>query len=114
VSTIGLNSDLGANVKLWRVTGVAANGVTLTPSNENLSSSITADATVIEDGAGTAISGLTNANLLDYVRIPVDGSREMLLNDRIRLSQNEAIAVEVNAVTSGAPLVFGRIDGYFE
>lgn len=114
LSTIGLNSDLGANVKLWRVTGTAANGVTLTPTNENLSSSITADAICIEDGAGTPISGLTNANLIDYVKIPVDGVREMLLDDRIRLSQNEAIAIEVDAVTSGTPLVFGRLAGYYE
>jgi len=114
VSTIGLNSDLGAQIKLWRVSGTAANGVTLTPTNENLSSSVTADATCLEDGAGTAISGLTNENLLDYALIPVDGVRELLADDRVRLSQNEAIAIEVDAVTSGTPLVFGRMAGFFE
>ena len=114
VSTVGLNSDLGAQIKLWRVTGDAGDGVALTPTNENLSSSHAADAICIEDGAGTAISGLSNANLIDYVLVSVDGSREMLLDDRVRLSQNEAIAIEVDAVTSGTPLVFGRLDGYFE
>ena len=64
--------------------------------------------------ARASISFISLDKLIDYVLIPVDGVREMFLDDRVRLSQNEAIAIEVDAVTSGTPLVFGRFFGYYE
>lgn len=114
LSHIGLNSDLGANVKLWRVSGTAGDGVAFTPAQANLSSSNTATAIALEDGGGTTISGLTPITLQDYVKIPIEGHAEMRTDDRVRLSQNEAIALEVDAVTSGAPHVFGTMFGFFE
>jgi len=114
LSHIGINSDLGGKIKLWRVSGTAGDGVTITPPNSNLSQSQTADATVLHDGGGTAISGLTQVSCLDYLLVGIDGHEEFRTDDRVRLSQNEAIALEVDAVTSGTPHVFGAVFGYFE
>ena len=48
------------------------------------------------------------------MKVGIDGHEELRLDDRVRLGQNDAIALEVDAVTSGTPLVFGVLFGYFE
>ena len=50
--------------KIHKVTGTAANGQAATPVNLNLGSSVTAEATVLEDGGATAISGITEAGVI--------------------------------------------------
>lgn len=114
VSSAGLNSDLGADCKLWFVTGTAANGTSITAVNTNKASAKDAELTVLDDGGGTAISGLTTAGCIDSVKIPIEGHEELRLDDRVRLGQNDAIAIEVDNVTSGTPNVFGVVFGYFE
>ena len=114
ISAVGVNSDLGANCKLWFVTGTAGDGVTCTPVNTNKSSAKDAELTCLHDGGGTTISGLSTAGVIDYVKVGVDGHEELRLDDRVRLGQNDAIALEVDAVTSGTPLVFGVMFGYFD
>lgn len=114
ISAMGLNSDLGADVKLFFVSGTAANGASVTPTNLNRDSSNDALADVLEDGGGTAISGLTNEAAIDYVKISEDGHEELRLDDRVRLGQNDAVAIQVVAVKSGTPQVFGVAFCYFE
>lgn len=114
LSGISVNSNLGANVKLWRVSGTAANGVVFTPVNLNLSASKTSDSIFIEDGGGTPISGLTQVGLIEYSKISIDGHEHLETDDRIRLSQNEAIALEMDAATSSTPHIFGTMNGFFE
>ena len=114
VSAIGLNSDLGAYCKLFHVTGTVAGGTAITPTNMNKDSNNDAAGTALEHANSTAISGLTTAGIIDYVNIPIQGHEELRLDDRVRLGQNDAIAIEVDAVTSGTPLVFGVMFGYFE
>lgn len=113
ISGVGLNSDLGANVKLWKVTGTAANGSAITAINM-ASSDNAAALNCIEDGGGTPISGITLGGALDYVKVPIEGHEELRLDDRVRLGQNQAIVLEVDAVTSGTPHVFGVLFGFFE
>lgn len=113
ISSIGINSDDVALVKLFFVTGTVANGVTFTPTNLNASSSNAADATVLEDGAGTAISSVTDGAEIDSIGLVANGHEELRLTDRIRLGQNDAIALKIIKGTT-TPDVTGVVFFYFE
>jgi len=113
ISSIGVNSDDIARFKLWFVSGTAANGTAFTPTNLNKTSANDAEATALTDGGGTAISGLTEDGLIDDLRVSANGHEEFRLSDRIRLGQNDAIAIEMDAGTS-TPDVNGVIFAYYE
>lgn len=114
LTDIDIHSDLGARLKLWFVTGTAGDGVAVVPTNLNRGSNNDADATALEDGAGTAISGLTGDAMIDFMSVPADGSETLLMHDRVRLGQGDAIAIEMDEATSGTPDVWGTMFGYFE
>jgi len=114
VSAGSISSDLGVTAKVWFVTGTVAGGTAVTPVNNNKSSANDAAATFLQHGNSTAISGLTEAGLLDYVICPIQGQTPFRLDDRIRLGQNDALVIEIDAVTSGTPLALGVLFGYFE
>ena len=114
VSAVGLNSTNIARLKLWFVTGTAANGVARTPRNMNAQSSNAAEVIALHDGGGTAISGLTvNGDELDDLRMPVNGHEEFRLADAIHMGQNDAIAVEMDTGTS-TPLIHGVVFFFME
>ncbi len=113
ISHIGINSDLGTNCKLWFTTGAAANGTTMTGTNTHGGVGVAA-ANGLQDGGGTPISGFTLDKIIDFVKVPIEGHEELRLDDRIRLSQNQGLTLEVDAVTSGTPQSFGVVFGYFE
>ncbi len=115
ISSIGINSDTAdVRIKLHFVTGTAADGVLVTPVNLNKASSNAADAIARDDGAGTTISGLTSAGVIDYLILNADGHEEMRLSDRVRLGQNDAIALELDEGGGGTADVFGVVFFYFE
>lgn len=102
VDSIGINSVEASRIKLWYVTGTAAAGTALTPTNMNKSSSNAADATVQEGAsAATGITGLTTDGLIDFAYITATGHEELRLKDRLRLGQNDAIALEYDEGTGG-------------
>jgi hypothetical protein len=114
VSGVEIHSDLGARLKVWFVTGTAANGVAVTPVNMNRSSNNDASASVLNDGGGTAISGLTQDGLIDFLGLgPTSGDR-LLIEDLVRLGQGDAIAIEMDEAVSGTPDIWGTLSGYFE
>lgn len=115
VSSIGVNATNIAKLKLWEVTGTAANGVARTPKNTNFTSPNDAAAnTALEDGGGTAISGLTTLGAeVDDIQLTQYGHDELRLSDRLRLGQNDAIALEMDTGTS-TPEIFGVIFFYYE
>ncbi len=114
ITAIGVNSGNIARMKLWAVTGTVANGVTILPHNLNLSSPHDADVLAIHDGGGTPISGLTTVGIeLDDLSITANGHEQFRLGDRLRLGQNDAIALEMDTGTS-TPLIFGVIFFYLE
>ncbi len=114
ISSIGCNSDLGVNVKLWFATGTATNGSSITGTNLNKSSSNVAAATAIEHADTTALGGFSLDVIIDYLTVNIKSHEEFRLSDRLRLGQNDAIVLEVDAATSGTPLVYGVVFGYFE
>lgn len=98
VSSIGLNAEVAMRFRLDAVTGTAGgSGVTtITPGNCNLSSSNAADASAIEaTSAATGITGLTQVTTLDFAWVVATGHEEFRLGDRVRLGQNDAVAVQV-------------------
>lgn len=113
VDAIGVNSVEASRLKLWFVSGTAAAGNELTPTNLNRNSANAATATAREGGsAATGITGLTNEAIIDMAYVPATGHEEFRLKDRIRLGQNDAIAIEYDEGTTGD--VSGVIFGYYE
>ena len=111
LSTIGVNAAENSSFKLHVVTGVAADGVTLTPTCSNRVRPKSAQALAM--GAnGTPISGLLTVAELDHVACPANGHGEMLTDDRIRVGQDQAIVIEYEQGTTGR--AWGRISGYYE
>jgi hypothetical protein len=118
ISDIEVSAGEECRVKLHFVTGTAASGTELTPTNLNRGASRSApdDSTVMamEGNTTTPISGLTSASLIDIVGIPVASGHESLnIGDRVRLGQNDAIALEVEDVATTTP-VYGTIYGFYE
>lgn len=110
VESIGINSEQASSFKLHIVTGTAS-GTTVTPFCLNQSSAKTAAATTIE-AAGTAITGLTSSFVIDHASVGVDGHEEFRLRDRLRLGQDQAIAIEYEQGTTGR--TWGVIFGFYE
>ena len=112
ISAIGVNSVNASRIKLWFVTGTAAGGDAITPTNSNKISSNAAEATAREANAGDAITGLATDGLIDFVWVQATGHEQLRLDDRVRLGQNDAIAIEYDEGTSGD--FGGVIFGYYE
>jgi len=113
VEATGLNCDSNARFKLHFVTGTAAGGTSLTPTNMNTTSPNAANATGMEGGsAATGITGLTPDALIDHAFVGANSHEEFRLKDRLRLGQNDAIAVELDEGTTAD--CAGVIFFYFE
>ena len=113
IESVGINSDSVARIQLDFVTGTAAGGTATTPTNLNATSSNAATATAMEGGAAaTGITGLTLDGRVDLAFIPAGGHEEFRLKDRLRLGQNDAIALQVLEGTTAD--VGGVVFFYFE
>jgi len=113
IDSIGVNSVEATRIKLWRVTGTAAGGTTVTPTNLNFTKSHLAEATAMEGAsAATGITGLTTVSIIDFVYVTATGHEEFRLDDRLRLGQGDAIALEYDEGTDGD--VSGVIFGFYE
>lgn len=111
IDSAGLNSIENATFKLHIVTGTAASGTLISPVCLNQSAPKTAQAVAME-AAGTAITGLTIVKTFDHVMCSANSHEEMRLDDRLRIGQDQAIAVEYQQGTTGQTL--GVIFGYYE
>lgn len=113
IRSIGVNSIQNSRIKLMYVTGTAAAGTTVTPTNLNKLSPNSANAIAMEGGsAATGITGLTNDGLIDFVYVSANGHEEFRLDDQLRLGQNDAVALEYDEGTDGD--FSGVIFGYYE
>jgi len=112
IGTVELNcfSNAGHFV-ICRVSGTAASGTTATPFCNNQSSPKTAQATAMES-AGTAITGLSCVGKFDTVLVSSDGHEEINLKDRVRIGQDQAIAIQFQSGTTSRTT--GTIHGYYE
>jgi len=111
LESVGLNSEQAASFKLAVVTGTAAAGSTISPFCLNRATPKSAQAVAME-AAGTAITGLSVVGTVDHASCSADGHEEFRLDDRLRLGQDQAIAIEYEQGTTGR--TWGVIFGYYE
>ena len=118
VSAIGINSELDSQFKLKYVTGTAAGTSTTTPVPTNLNKDSSNDAqaeTRVGATAATGITGLTDDGEIDLLWVTALGHEEFRLGDRLRLGQNDAVAIEMFKSPSDAETdVAGVIFFYLE
>lgn len=109
ISSIGVNSVQNARIKLWFVTGIASAGTAVTPLNTNKTSPNDAAANARQGASGSGIANLTTDGQIDFLFCPANGHEEFRLTDRVRLGQNDAIAIEYDEGTTGdfAGVIFG-------
>lgn len=111
IDSIGLNSELAASFKLHVVSGTAASGASISPFCLNRATPKTAQASAME-AAGTAITGLTSIGIVDHASVATDGHEEFRLDDRLRIGQDQAIAVEFEQGTTSR--TWGVVFGFYE
>ena len=112
IAAIGTNAAENARIKLWFVSGTAAGGSVLTPTNLNKGSSNDADSIVRVGNSGDAITGLTTISCIDFAAVQSMGHEEFRLGDTVRLGQNDAIAIEYDEGVTGD--LFGVSFMFFE
>ena len=99
IKHIEFHSVDASRFKVFEVTGTAAAATAIIPSNLNLGSGITAEATSM--GGGAAITGLTAVKLIGTHRTTALGESEMDYADALILGPGDAIAVELDAEYGG-------------
>tara|TARA_R110000822_G_scaffold59307_5_gene148033 strand:- start:281 stop:850 length:570 start_codon:yes stop_codon:yes gene_type:complete len=92
------------------VTGTAAGGTVIVPSNLNLGSGLLGEATSM--GGGAAITGLTKVKQIGTHRNAALADSEMDYQGSLILSPNKAIAVEYDAEYGGTTGII-EIDAFF-
>lgn len=98
ISLIRVSAD-GTVPILWKihkVSGTAANGAAVTAVNLNLGSAISPEATILEAGSGTAISGLTQEGEIAFQRHGDQESANIPFDEALILPPQTAIAVELD------------------
>ena len=113
IEGIGINSVALCRFKLDVVTGTAVGAGDVIPRNTNLASANDAVGVFKEDTGG-AITGLTiDGRPIDYVQCSAGGHEEMRLNERVRLGQNDAVALELDNTATSSD-VFGVVFFHYE
>lgn len=82
--------------KIHKVTGTAANGQASTAVNLNLGSSVTPEATILEDGGATAISGLTEDGVIAHARHANQSQFDIPFAGVLVMPPATAIAIETD------------------
>ncbi len=111
-----VNGEVTSKFSIMTVTGTAGGGTIATPVNLNfagLSRSATATALITTDSSSTPMSGLTSDKEIDHVQVIAGGHEEFRFKDQVRLGQDQAISIRMDAGTADSQ-VFGVIFFYFE
>lgn len=98
IDHIGCFAANAALWKLWSVTGTAS-GTTITATNLNLTSGLSAEASV--EGS-QAVSGLTAVNQIDTARSSASEEANLDFSSALILGPSDAIAIEYDTGTTGA------------
>ena len=110
ISSVGVNATSNAKMELHFVTGTATGGSTLTPTNLNRSSANDAAATAL---GNSAVGSLTEDAELDHLYCTSGCHEEFRRGGRVRLGQNDAVALKVTQLLSNQS-AHGVIFGYYE
>lgn len=113
ISAIGMNAEALTRFQLDFVTGTPGGGDAVTPTNLQSPAPHAAPASALEGGsAATGITGLTFQKKIDIAWVEAGGHEQLRLDDRLRLGQNEQVALQVLETTGGDTA--GVIFFYFE
>ena len=99
IHTVEFHSVEAVAWRVWVVTGTAAGGTSITPTNLNLGSGRLAEATVM--GGGATITGLTLGAQLGVHRTQALGEASMNWGEGLILAPNTAIMIEYDTGTTG-------------
>lgn len=110
IDSVGLNAANASSFKLHMVEGTAT-GTAVTPLCLNQAVPATSQS-ISSEAAGTAITGLTSTGVVDHAAVVAGGHEELRLGDRLRVGQNQAIALEYEQGTTGR--TWGVVFGFFE
>lgn len=110
IHALGVSADQTFKAKLAKVTGTAAGGSSIDGVNANYTSSSAPEATARGDGS---ITGLTPTEVLAVWRGPAHTITRLEIDDIVILGQNDAIAIEIDAVGASASVDITLL-GYFE
>ena len=113
ISSVGLNADTNVLYEMNFVSGTAA-GTTATPTNLNAKSDNDAPATAFNTAV---VTGLTKVAEIDHAYVLAGGHEELRLGDRVRLGQNDAIAIKIEVSFGGVGSAIhssGVIFGFYE
>lgn len=91
IDTLDISTTVTGAFKIHFVTGTVSGGSSLTPTNLNRSSSNSAVVTCSGNGA---LSGLTSDGEIEMVALGNTEHATLDMRDRVRLGQNDAIALE--------------------
>ena len=97
--TLEYHSVENVHWKVWEVTGTAAGGTEIIPTNLNLGSGRSAEATSM--GGGATITGLTLGSQIGTHRTTAFGEAGMDFGEALILAPNSAIMVEYDTGTTG-------------
>jgi hypothetical protein len=110
IDSVGLNAEAASSFKLHAVNGTPT-GVSVTPECLNRAAPKAAQAIAVE-AAGTPITGLTSAAVIDHAAVGAGCHEEFRLDDRLRIGQDQAIAIKYTQGAEGR--TWGVIFGYYE
>lgn len=116
VRSASINCEVNTKVSILMVTGTAGGGAVATPTNLNqagVARSAKVTALTTADSGVTPMSGLTAGAELDHVNCSAGGHEEFRFQDQLRIGQDQAIALRMDAGTADSQL-FGVIFFYFE
>lgn len=115
LSSVVINCDAeDARFKLHFVSGTSSDGLLVSPTNLNSTSSNAAAVTARQDGGGTPIAGITSISVIDITYLRASGRETIQLLDRVRLGQNDAIALEFDENSGGTADAAGVVNFYLE
>ncbi|MCH8220217.1 MAG: hypothetical protein IIA76_02610 [Proteobacteria bacterium] len=116
IRSASVNGEVKSKFSFLTVTGTAGGGTAATPVNLNqggVAKTATVTALTTADSGSTPMSNLTAALEIDHVQVIAGGHEEFRFQDQLRLGQDQAVAIRMDAGTSDSQ-VFGVIFFYFE
>ena len=116
IRSASVNCEVLSKISFHIVTGTATGGAAITPTNLNqagVARSATVTARGPTDSSSSPLAGLTADKEVDHVNCVAGGHEEFRFLDQLRIGQDQAIGVRMDAGTDDSQ-VFGVIFFYFE
>ena len=113
IDSAGLNSQYAADFQLQIVTGTGGGGTTATPACLNRATPQVAQANCFTAVSSTVTIGAIDV-IIDDVTVPVRGHEEFRVGDRLRLGQNQALAIQCIRTDTSPGRTNGVVFGFYE